>query len=269
MLLLGGLAFILILLDYRYSLLNPVRYTFSTLSTPFYWLADSPARLFNWGSEHTVSRSTLIEENSALRAELLILRGRIEKLAVTSAENARLRELLNSTALLDDSVVVAELINVSPNPASHLVVLNKGEVDKVYPGQPVIDSEGLMGQVIEVSRYNSRVMLLTDSTHALPVQVNRNGVRAIAEGTGLLDELVLRHVAATTDIQPGDLLVSSGLGKRFPVGYPVGIVESVEPDPGKPFMLVRARPSAHLNRSRHVLLVYTSSNDNNTTAEPD
>jgi rod shape-determining protein MreC len=255
---LGGLALLLILLDYRYSLLGQARYAFSTLSAPFYWLADIPARLGQWSGDQVVSRSELIKQNEGLKAQLLVLRGRVEKLAATSAENARLRELLNSTALLDDSVVVAELINVSPDPSQHMVTLNKGEIDSVYVGQPVIDAKGLMGQVIEVSRYNSRVLLITDSTHAIPVQVNRNGVRAIAEGTGLLDELVLRHVAATTDIRQGDLLVSSGLGQRFPVGYPVGVVESIEHDPGKPFMLVRARPSAHLNRSRHVLLVFTA-----------
>jgi rod shape-determining protein MreC len=116
-----------------------------------------------------------------------------------------------------------------------------------------------MGQIIEVGPVYSRALLITDSTHALPVQVNRNGVRSIAEGTGLLHELMLRHVAATTDIQVGDLLVSSGLGQRFPVGYPVGVVTEVTVDPGQPFATVKATPSAALNRSRYVLLVFTHS----------
>ena len=118
----------------------------------------------------------------------------------------------------------------------------------------------LMGQVIEVGPGSSRVLLITDATHSIPVQVNRNGVRAIAEGIGLLDSLELRHVAATTEIEVGDLLVTSGLGQRFPEGYPVAVVSEVVRDPGQPFALVRARPSAALNRSRHVLLVFTAAN---------
>jgi rod shape-determining protein MreC len=155
-------------------------------------------------------------------------------------------------------VLVAELIGVSPNPLSHTVVINRGANEGVFEGQPLLDAFGLMGQVIEVSEHSSRVLLISDATHALPVQVNRNGVRAIAEGTGDLNRLRLRHVSNTTDIREGDLLVSSGLGKRFPVGYPVAEVESVVRDPGQAFATVIARPMARLDRSRHVLLVFDS-----------
>ena len=114
-----------------------------------------------------------------------------------------------------------------------------------------------MGQVIEVSAVTSRVLLITDATHSIPVQVNRNGVRAIAEGSGSLASLEIHHVAATTDIREGDLLVSSGLGGRFPVGYPVASVVAVDRDPGQAFARISARPRAALDRSRHVLLVFT------------
>lgn len=242
--------------DQRLKWFQPVPEVLSVLATPFYWLADLPARMSDWGSDNLVSRSTLLADNQRLRSEALVLKGKVQKMAALAAENTRLRELLNSSALLNDTVLVAELINVSPDPLRHQVTINKGSSDGVFVGQPVIDAYGLVGQVSEVSRFFSRVLLLADTTQAVPVQVNRNGVRAIAEGTGRLDELRLLHVAATTDIQAGDLLVSSGLGRRYPAGYPVATVVAVEDDPGQPFLQVTARPSAQLDRSRHLLLVF-------------
>jgi rod shape-determining protein MreC len=152
--------------------------------------------------------------------------------------------------------LIAELVGVSPDPARQIVILSKGSEDGVYLGQPVLDAEGLFGQVIDVSPNQSRVMLITDSTHAVPVQVNRNGVRAVADGTGLMDTLELSNLVVTTDIKVGDLLMSSGLGGGFPAGYPVATVVEVNPDPGQPFLVVKARPTARLDRSRQLLLVY-------------
>jgi rod shape-determining protein MreC len=179
-------------------------------------------------------------------------------MASLQAENVRLRALLNSSALVRDDVLVAELIGVSPDPERLQLVLNKGEGDGVFLGQPLIDADGLMGQVVEVSSGTSRALLITDVTHAVPVQVNRNGVRAIAEGTGALESLEVRHISSTTDIRKGDLLVTSGLGGRFPEGYPVAVVTHVERDPGEVFVRVLAVPTAALDRTRHVLLVFTA-----------
>jgi rod shape-determining protein MreC len=136
--------------------------------------------------------------------------------------------------------------------------LNKGASDGVFVGQPLIDADGLMGQVVEVSSDTARALLITDVTHSVPVQVNRNGVRAIAEGTGALGSLEIRNVSSNTDIQAGDLLVTSGLGGRFPEGYPVAVVKEVERDTGEAFARVVAVPSAALDRTRHVLLVFTT-----------
>lgn len=258
LLLVSAISFGLIIADQQFDWFKRVESKASIVATPFYWVANIPSRILTWTSEGFRSRDTLQTENERLTAEALLLKGKVQKLASIEAENVRLRELLNSSALVDDSVLVAELIGVSPDPLQHRIVINKGEDDGLYVGQPVIDALGLVGQVIDVGPLQSRVLLITDATHALPVQVNRNGVRSIAEGIGLLHELVLRHVAATTDIKVGDLLVSSGLGQRFPVGYPVATVVEVTIDPGQPFVTVKAKPNAALNRSRHVLVVFTN-----------
>ncbi len=250
-------AAVVIAVDLQLNQSSVTRATISAVTFPFYWVADLPSRLTSWGEENVVSRSELVEDNRRLRSEALLLEAQVQQMASLRAENLRLRALLNSSALLQDDVLVAELVGVSPDPARHLVVLDKGSSEGVYMGQPLIDANGLMGQVVEVARNSARVLLVTDATHAIPVQVNRNGVRAIAEGVGRLDRLELRHVASTEDIAVGDLLVSSGLGGRFPEGYPVATVTEVEIDPGQAFARVSARPSAALNRSRHVLLVFT------------
>jgi rod shape-determining protein MreC len=249
------LSFILILGSRQWPWLREAQSQLSVLATPFYWLADLPTSVSEWGSHTLRDWRSLYKENEELRQQTLILQAKIEKMASLSAENARLRQLLNSSAHLDDSVLIAELIGVSSDPLRHIVVINKGRDAGVYVGQAVIDARGLVGQVIEVSAYYSRVMLITDSTHAVPVQVNRNGVRAIAEGSGLIDELQLAHVATTMDIKVGDLLVTSGLGGQFPIGYPVAVVTSVDSSSNS-FMKVRARPMALLDQSRHLLLIF-------------
>lgn len=258
LLVLSAIALFLIFAGERFQWLDPVQSRLSVIATPFYWVADIPSRLSTWTSDSLRSRDTLERENEQLQAESLLLTAKVQKLASLEAENVRLRELLNSSALLDDSVLVGEMIGISPNPLHHQIIINKGSDNGLYVGQPVLDALGLMGQIIEVGPLQSRALLITDATHALPVQINRNGVRSIAEGVGLFHELILRHVAATTDIQVGDLLVSSGLGERFPVGYPVATVTEVTIDPGQSFATVKAAPSAAINRSRHVLLVFTN-----------
>ncbi len=248
----------LIAADLRFNRLDTTRSLLNTVATPIYWVADLPTRLGDWSETHVQSRSQLLEDNERLQRESLVLQGRSLQMASLQAENVRLRALLNSSALLRDDVLVAELIGVSPDPVRHQLVLNKGEKDGVFVGQPLIDADGLMGQIVEVSAANSRALLITDATHSIPVQVNRNGVRAIAEGIGALGTLEIHHVSATTDIQLGDLLVSSGLGGRFPVGYPVAVVSEIERDPGEAFARILATPSVAMDRSRHVLLVFTT-----------
>lgn len=236
--------------------LEPLREKLALAVTPFYQITDVPSRVNDWRKDTFVSHAELKLENEALRTELLIHQRKLQQLASLAAENVRLRQLLNASQMLQDTVLIAELIGVSPNPLSHKVIINRGSKEGAFKGQPVLDAFGLMGQVIEVGETSSTVLLISDSTHAIPVQVNRNGVRAIAEGTGDLNSLSLRHVSTNTDIRAGDLLVSSGLGERFPIGYPVAEVQQVVRDPGKAFLTVIAKPMARLDRSRHLLLVF-------------
>ena len=243
--------------DARFTLLQPLRAQLCLIVEPVYWAGRLPVRIWDSATQELSTRSELTAENERLKAEQLMLQRRLQKLAALTEQNVRLRELLNSAALVDDEVLATELIGIDPNPFTHRILIDKGEKDGVVMGQPVLDARGLMGQVVEVMPYTSRVLLLTDTTHSIPVQVNRNGLRAIASGTGNPERLELRHVADTADIKEGDLLVSSGLGQRFPAGYPVAMVSEVIHDSGQPFAIVRAVPTAMLNRSRYMLLVFT------------
>lgn len=221
-----------------------------------YWLGNAPYSFADWFSSLFVSRDDLQQENEELKTRLLILERRALKYAALASENNELRRLLNSSEVLDDRVIVGEVVGVSPDPFSHEIIINKGESDGVTTGQAVLDAEGLMGQVIQTSQFTSRVLLVSDSSHAVPVEVVRNGLRSILLGNGETDELDLVHVPDTADIREGDMLVSSGLGGRFPRGYPVAEVSSIEKEPGEPFVTIQAAPKARLNQSRLVLIVF-------------
>ena len=169
----------------------------------------------------------------------------------------RLRDLVSSSFKIGDRVLIAELESVDLDPYRQQVMINKGSSSGVFVGQPALDANAVMGQVIRVTPGTATVLMITDAEHALPVQVNRNGLRTIAEGTGFIDRLQLRHLPNNADIREGDLLVTSGLGGHFPPGYPVARVSEVRHEPGKPFATVIATPSAHLERTREVLLVWS------------
>ena len=238
--------------------LSPIYRVVDNLVRPFYWLTNIPGRVQEWGEANTEPRADIQKDNARLKQESLIHRAQLQRMSELAAENLRLRQLLNATELLMDSVLVTEVIGVSPSPQSHTVTIDRGGDDGVYVGQPILDAEGLMGQIVSVYDSHSVALLITDRSHALPVQVLRNGVRSIAEGTSDYNRMTLRFVSPTSDIQEGDQLVSSGLGGRFPVGYPVGQVISIIQKPGKIFVDVEVDPSAELDRSRHLLLVFTT-----------
>lgn len=238
------------------------------VARPLYWVTSLPTRTWEWTDELFSSRQTLVERNRTLEHENLILQRKVLRMAALMAENSRLKELLNSTELLDDSALVAEVLGVSPDPRRQEMLISRGRSDGAFEGQPILDAHGLVGIIINVSKHTATVLLITDTTNAVPVQVNRNGVRGVAEGTGHVDELYIRNLVPTTDIQKGDLIVSSGLGGRYPPGYPVGEVKRIEYEGADSFLRVVIKPSAQLDRSRQLLLVFRSEAQNPPTTTP-
>lgn len=241
-------------LDHRQKYLDNLRGVISVVVYPIQAAADLPFTLGDWLSENLTSRSTLLQENIQLRAQRSLLKAQLLKLSSLEAENIRLRELLQSAKKIREEILVAELLSVDLDPFKRQVILNKGSLDNIREGQPLLDADGMMGQVIQVNPLNSIALLITDPSHAIPVQVNRTGLRAIAVGTGSSMELDLPHIPITSDIQEGDLLITSGLGGRFPPDYPVATVTSVERVYSQPYSVVRAKPTAHLSHNREVLL---------------
>lgn len=248
---------VLVTLDITTRLLEPVRSTVGTLVSPLQLIAESPYLLADQVDEVASTHETLRERNAELERRILELTQISQQYLSMKMENERLRALLGSRARLPAEVMVAELIAVVPTVNTHQVIIDKGTDAGVQLGQAVLDANGLFGQVVEVDQFTSRVLLIVDPSHAMPVQVNRSGARSVAAGTGELGRLVLENVPVTADIQVNDLMESSGLGGRFPRGYPVGIVTSVEIDDTSPYARVDVRPLAALDRSRHVLVVFT------------
>ena len=243
--------------DHRFDYLSRVRYYTGFVVTPVHWLADLPRSLAEGVGNSLQTREALIEENARLREELLMQNVQLQKLAHLTAEINRLNNLQNASTIVEEEVMRAQLISESSDPFSKRVLVNRGLRDGAFVGQPVIDAFGLVGQLVEVGPFTSWVLLITDPQHATPVQINRNGGRAVASGMqGTLHQLELNNIPNTADIRVGDVLVSSGLGQTFPPGYPVGVVDNVVHDPGLPFAIVTATPTAQLDRSRNLLLVF-------------
>ena len=245
--------------DHRQGHLERVRSVLTVFVYPLQYVADLPVTVINWASESLTTRACLVKENTRLREEQLILSSKVQKFEILEAENERLREMLKSSEKLGERVLIAELLAVDLQPFRHQIVINKGRRESVYEGQPIVDANGVRGQVVHVGPFSSTVLLLTDPMHAIPVQINRNGLRSVAVGTGQSHVLQLEHLPNNVDIKEGDLVVSSGLGSRFPPGYPVGIVYNISRVPGEPFAKVTILPSAQLEKSREVLLVWPKS----------
>jgi rod shape-determining protein MreC len=265
------LSLVLMFADSHSDYMVKVRYYVGFVVTPLHYAAELPGRGLDAIGGLFESHNQLQRENARLQEQLLMQQYQLQKLEHLTAENRRLNELLNASTVVNERVVRVELIGESPDPFAKRILIDKGENDGAYLGQAVFDAYGLMGQVIEVTPFTSWVLLITDPQHATPVQFNRNGMRAIASGTrDSLQLLNLDNIPNTADVQVGDELVTSGLGERFPAGYPVGVVSSVTNDPGKPFATVVVTPTAQIDRSRNLLLVFgsrTRNSDSNT--QPD
>ncbi|GGB62706.1 rod shape-determining protein MreC [Shewanella inventionis] len=236
--------------------LDPIRQSLSSVLSPLQYLANVPGVMLDWSAEAFATRNMLELQNKELLRQQLVMSERLQRFEHVRQENERLRALLGSPVHMDSRKVVAEVMEVASDPFRQFVVLNHGSQTGVYVGQPVVDAQGVVGQVIEVSEFTSRVLMVSDTSHGIPVRVTRNDVRAIANGTGDIDQIELRHVAKSTDIIAGDLLVTSGLGNRFPEGYPVARVISVSRDDGQSYAVINAQPLAALDRIRYVLLIW-------------
>ncbi|MEE8281259.1 MAG: rod shape-determining protein MreC [Gammaproteobacteria bacterium] len=250
------LSLILMVLDHQNQHLVRIREALSIVVYPVQAVINAPFALGRWADETFSTRGRLLEENQELHQDVLMQSARLQRMIALEAENVRLRALLDSTAKVADRVLIAEIVSVDMNPFRHTILINKGGRDGVYVGQALIDAGGIVGQITRDQPFAAEAMLVTDADHALPVEIARNQLRTIAMGTGDIDRLALPFLPRNADVQPGDLLVSSGLGRAFPAGYPVGTIVDIRSQAGQPFLEVDAEPAAALNQIREVLLIW-------------
>lgn len=250
----------LMLADSRLDAFSNVRYLLNSMVAPIQYAANLPRTMFDGVYDRFSTRKGLIESNHNIKREVLHLKSELILLEQYQEENKRLRKLLGSPFIRDEKKVVTEVMAVDTSPYRHQVVIDKGQIDGVYEGQPVINEKGIVGQVTFVAAHNSRVLLLIDANNAIPVQVIRNDIRVIASGNGMIDEIQLEHIPTSTDIQEEDLLVTSGLGGVYPEGYPVAYVSSVDYDPKREFAVIKAEPVVEFDKLRYLLLVWPDEN---------
>jgi len=246
-----------IIADHRQRHLDVLRSALAVVVYPLHYMASLPD---TWGRAlqgRLAKEEALRRANEELRRDNLTLKARLQQFEALETENMRLRDLLGSAFKIGDRVLIAEILSVDLDPYRQQVLINKGSSSGIFVGQPVLDANAVMGQVVRVNPLSATVLLITDATHSLPVQINRNGLRTVAAGTGLVNRLELSYLPNNSDVRVGDLLVTSGLGGHFPPGYPVARIAEVRREPGKPFATVVAAPTARLDRSREVLLVWT------------
>lgn len=251
-----ALALVLMVLDHRNGWLWRVRYGAAVVVEPLYRLAGLPSAGMQALGVAFADRKQLTEQNRQLREDLLLANAKLNRMVAVARQNLRLKELLDTRRYLDLKVQLAHVIGVDLGAYRHRLVLDVGARQGVKPGQPVIDAHGVMGQVVQVLPSISVVMLVTDPDSAIPVVVERTGLRTVAYGSRDGDQLVLPTIPRAADVEPGDHLLTSGIGGRFPSGFPVGEVTSVGPSPTGMFLEAHARTSAQIDRSQDVLLLH-------------
>ena len=256
LILLSALSVALMILDHRGHHLEKIRAGLNVLAYPIQLIAAAPAYVGGGIADFFTTRGTLRQDNEKLLAERQVLNAKVQQFDALEEENARLRRMLGSAAQVADKAIAAELIEVSSEPFTRKIVVAKGSRDGVYVGQSVIDAHGIMGQVTQVASQVSRVTLITDAGHAIPVLDNRSGLRMLVFGTGDPDTLKVPYLTSASDIKEGDLLVSSGMGGTFPPGYPVAQVSRIVNDPNEAFLAITAKPAAQLNHGKQVMLIW-------------
>ncbi|MEZ5465882.1 MAG: rod shape-determining protein MreC [Lysobacteraceae bacterium] len=256
-----ALALALMVMDHRGGYLSEVRRLAGVAAEPLYWVASAPGRLLGMARENLADRRLLNEQNSELRERLMVTTAQLGRLQAVQRENQRLRQLLDGAQAQRLDVQLVGIADVDLDPFRHRVLLDQGSLRGVRAGQSLIDANGVVGQVIEVTPLNATAMLISDPSHAVPVRVVRSGVRSIAFGTGRLDELSLPNLPPSADVQVGDELVTSGFGGIFPAGLEVGRLTSLGTDETNLFVVAEVKPAARLDRSGELLLVWNSPAD--------
>ncbi len=250
------LALALIIVDKRYSNLVRIRQWLSVIVYPMQVAVASPFEGWDWFRDSVTTRGALRADKTKLEAELRMAQFRLQRYEALEAESQRLRALRDATATVTDRFVIGNIMNLDLDAFRERVTVDKGAGDGVFVGQAVVDSGGVFGQVARVGQLTSEVILISDAAHAIPVQINRNGLRTIAVGTGEVGRLKLPYLPTSADVVAGDLLVTSGLGGGFPPGYPVGTVAEVRRDPAQSLADVNVKPAAALDRSRELMFVW-------------
>ncbi|MCP4986343.1 MAG: rod shape-determining protein MreC [Colwellia sp.] len=245
----------LIFFDHKMGSFETARGYLQTLVSPLQYMANGPKQMMTWASENIVIRRQLMKENQEFRENELFFHEQALQLSIVRKENERLRSLLSSPVRGEIKKMFAEILSVDSDPYSHQVVINRGTNDGVYEGQAVLDEKGIVGQILHVGVSSSRVILISDISHAIPVRIQRNGLRLIASGSGQIDRLVHNFVPHSADVKKGDLLVTSGLGGKYPEGYPVSEVILVRTDESREFATIYSKPVAEIDRLRYILLL--------------
>jgi len=251
-------AIALMLADWQHAdWFNPARHLVRRAMDPLYVFASYPILSGDWLTEQAQSEDRLRRENAALKAELLQNNVRLQKFAELSAENTRLRGLLNTPLIIDGRMLISEIIGTDPDPLRHILVINRGSDDGLSAGQMVLDDQGVIGQLMDVMTHSSRILLISDKESAVSVRIQRTGMRGILNGTGDSGRLSLQYVPNTADIQLGDQVFTSGLGERFPAGYAVGIVSAISRTGSTEFAQIAVKPKALLEGGHHVVILFS------------
>lgn len=259
------LAVVLMVSDVNYRAFAVARYYLDTIVSPLYYISNSSRATFDSLSDMSKTRQALLDENAQLKTDLQNQQSELLQLAYLKKENNKLRELLGSPLQHDEYKKVAQVLLADTDPYVYQIVLNKGEKEGVFVGQPVVDEKGIVGQIYKTAYNTSRAILICDYQHAIPVQVLRNDMSMVAVGNGCNNDLLLDFLPNNVDIQVGDVLVTSGLDERFPEGYPVAVVSSVKLDIHDSTPVISATPTADLKRLRYLLLLWNESNKPNVT----
>jgi rod shape-determining protein MreC len=269
------LAFVLVLslgamiIDTKVENFATARTYLNSMVSPLQYIANLPGAMLSWSADRFTSRQQLLEDNEELTNQVTLMSEQLQRFRILEQENKNLRKLLDAPVRDSMHKMITELMAVDTNPYSHQIVINKGAIDGVFVSQSVLDDSGIVGQISEVGTTNSRVLLISDVTHAIPIRIERNNVRFIAVGDGSLDSMQLQHVPHSADIEIGDVIVSSGLGEVFPEGYPVGKISNIVRNESRPFAEVTATPLAKLDRIKYLLLLWPQETAPSAAIPPD